>query len=153
MLIYCQQLRASLRFVSFKCILKFRRRKKVFHELSYCASIFQMCFMKHITLQHNRIPIAGKIEQSFCLNFHVFLFFVICLFLCFCLEARSLGDKFIKPYTGLSKKLSLKANLSTVRSLCNLLTLCCKNIAVFYSSSSNTSCLCAVTALSNYYIL
>jgi len=60
------------------------------------------CFLKHTTLQHNSTSIAGKMEQSFCLNFHVFLFFVICLFLYFCLEAKSLGDKFIKPYTGLT---------------------------------------------------
>lgn len=40
-----------------------------------------------------------------------------------------------------------------VHSLCILLMLCFRNIAVFYSSSSNTSCLCAVTALSIYYML
>lgn len=90
---------------SLKCILKFFLKKVFFRELSYCASIFQMYFIKDITLQHNGISIAGKIEQSFCSNFHGFLFFLICLFLCFCLEANSLEDKFIKPYTGLSKNL------------------------------------------------
>lgn len=40
-----------------------------------------------------------------------------------------------------------------VHSLCILLMLCFRNIAVFSSSSSNTSCLCAVIALSIYYTL
>lgn len=69
-----------------------------------------MCFIKHSALQHNRVSIAGKTEQRCCLNFHgAFLFFVICLFLWFCLEARSLGDTFINPYTGLSNKTWVKS--------------------------------------------
>lgn len=150
MLAYCQQLHTFLTFISFKFILILK--SFFFCEHSYYVSILQMYFISRITLQRYRISIPSKIELLCEFPWFFLFFFVACLFLCFCLEARSLGDKFIKPYTGLSKKLRLKANLSAMRSLCILLMLCCKNVAVFYSNSSNNSCLCAVMDLSKYVL-